>query len=77
MSDCYAKKVGTEINVYEEECCLEPGQYTLTCLEKEDGDGWKTGSSVVIQGETYCDDFTDGSEMSVDIAITGNIFSYL
>jgi len=70
VSDCYAKKVGTEINVYEEECCLEPGQYTLTCLEKEDGDGWKTGSSVVIQGETYCDDFTDGSEMSVDIAIT-------
>ena len=64
------------MNVFVEECCIEPGDYTLKCLEKEDGDGWNSGSSVVIQGETYCDDFTDGSQMSVDVTITGNVLGF-
>ena len=70
-SDWYKRGVGTGANVYEEECCIEPGLQTLTCLDGT-GDGWDSpGSSVVIEGETYCDDFNNGASYTVDVIING------
>jgi hypothetical protein len=39
-----------------EDCCLPPGQYVLSC-DSDGGDGWGSGASIVIAGQTYCDAF--------------------
>jgi len=79
-SDWYKRGVGTEANVYEEECCIEPGLQTLTCLDGT-GDGWSEtgspGSSVVIEGESYCDDFKDGASYTVDVIINAGTSYYV
>ena len=49
-------------------CALSPGEYTLICADSY-GDGWN-GAQLTIQGVTYCDDFTDGSEMMAQVTIT-------
>ena len=51
-------------------CALSPGEYTLICSDSF-GDGWGDGQ-LTIQGVTYCDDFTEGSEMTTQVTITGS-----
>merc|ERR1719221_1881340 len=43
---------------YTEECCLEMGDYNLTCLDAY-GDGWE-GAAITIDGVAYCRYFSDG-----------------
>ena len=50
-------------------CSLSPGEYTLVCTDSY-GNGWN-GARVTIQGVKYCDKFIDGSEMQVQVIITG------
>ena len=40
---------------YTERCCLEPGQYTITCFNKRP-EGWN-GGSLELLGHQYCNDF--------------------
>ena len=40
----------------EKDCCLAPGNHTLTCYNRREPHGWKKGF-IVINGERYCDDF--------------------
>ena len=41
---------------YIQRCCLEPGQHTLTCINKRKPYGWDDGY-IEIQGHRYCNDF--------------------
>ena len=41
---------------YIQRCCLEPDEYTLTCINKIKPFGWGDGY-IEIQGHRYCDDF--------------------
>ena len=50
---------------YVEECCLQPGTYTLDC-KCTYGDGWH-GGYVEIAGVRYCDDFLFGSNQTVAV----------
>jgi len=43
---------------YTEECCLEMGDYDLTCLDAY-GDGYH-GATITIDGVAYCRDFEEG-----------------
>jgi hypothetical protein len=60
--------------VVHEQCCLAPGNYTLTCMAS-DGAGWspegsaEMDSHLDIAGQAYCADFTRGSARSVAFAI--------
>ena len=51
--------IGIEYENYKEyiqRCCLKPGEYTLTCMNKQSPNGWGPGY-IEIQGQRYCDDF--------------------
>ena len=43
-------------NLYTQRCCLKPGQYTLTCVNRRNPVGWGEGY-LDIQGHRYCNDF--------------------
>ena len=59
---------------YTEECCLNPGVYTLKCKNEED-DGWY-GGFLEIQGKHYCKDFLDGDEKSVQVTIVSGKYGF-
>ena len=40
----------------EKDCCLAPGNHTLTCYNRREPHGWKNGF-ILVNGERYCDDF--------------------
>ena len=61
----YGRKHGE----YAEKCVLTPGEYTLKCKDSH-GDGWHKGF-IEIQGHKYCEDFTEGSEKTEQVIITG------
>ena len=50
-----------------QECCLLPGEYTLTCKDSY-GDGWH-GGFMTIEGQNYCEGFTSGKEELHDVII--------
>ena len=52
---------------YSSQCCLAPGDYTLTCKDSY-GDGWH-GGFMEIQGNKYCKDFKAGSSATVTVTI--------
>ena len=54
---------------YTEQCCLEPGNYNLECKDSY-GDGWH-GAYIEVNGETYCESFSTGSEETSQIIIEG------
>ena len=57
--------------VQENDCCLAPGNHTLTCYNTRKPHGWKQGF-IVINGERYCDDFI-GYKAMRRVIINGNI----
>ena len=57
--------------IKESDCCLAPGNHTLTCYNMRQPDGWNLGF-IVINGERYCDDFI-GYTARRRITINGNI----
>jgi len=68
LGTCVSDAAGYQADqVYSEECCLEAGQYTLTCDDSYK-DGWH-GGFITIQGKQYCEDFTDGHQQAQDIDI--------
>ena len=56
---------------YIHRCCLNPGNYTLICRNKEKPHGWNDGY-IEIQGHRYCDDFLSYRVMQ-KISLQGNI----
>ena len=52
---------------YTERCCLNDGVYTLKCQDSY-GDGWH-GGFIEVRGTEYCEDFTGGSDKSIQIPI--------
>ena len=48
-------KHGNYIRVIQR-CCLRPGPYVLTCINKKKPYGWGEGY-IEIQGHRYCNDF--------------------
>ena len=51
-----------ETNRYLHRCCLQPGEYLLTCINKRNPYGWNHGY-IEIQGHRYCDDFLSYKSM--------------
>ena len=49
------------------ECCLMPGEYTLTCKDAA-GDGWH-GGYVTINGQKFCKNFRCGSTETHQVLI--------
>ena len=48
-------------------CCVEPGNYTLTCYNTKKPMGWK-GGYMEFLGHRYCDDFMGfGSSRGIKI----------
>ena len=48
--------VGNENHIHFYRCCLLPGHYTLTCMNKKSEFGWGN-LTFEIDGKRYCDDF--------------------
>ena len=53
-----------------ENCCLQPGIYTLVCQNNVDSLGWGN-AYLEIQGNRYCDDFA-GMTLMETIHIKGS-----
>ena len=58
LGNCVSKQKYENMQDYNEECCLAPGDYDLYCKCSR-GDGWH-GGYIEIDGKKYCDDFMDG-----------------
>ena len=59
---------------YKESCSLEKGKYTLSCKESN-GKGWDKGF-VKIEEIEYCESFTSGFEMNVELSLGILTFHY-
>jgi len=59
-----------EHSTFHEQCCVNPGNFTLRCLDLF-GDGWH-GGYITIGSERFCDDFLSGLEQGVVVNIDGN-----
>ena len=57
------------MEIHYERCCLLPGQYTLTCINKRSKYGWGN-AFLEIAGKRYCDDFVGFKAMRT-ISILG------
>merc|ERR1719510_2899676 len=55
LDTCQSDGTYGDNHIYNEQCCLLPGVYTLTCLDSY-GDGWH-GGRITILGNIFCDDF--------------------
>ena len=60
IGSCQSSQDYTDNADFSQECCLPAGTYTLTCKDSYP-DGWN-GGFMEINGETYCDTFTDDEE---------------
>ena len=58
---------------YHKSCLLPEWANTLSCKDSY-GDGWN-GGKITIQGKTYCETFTQGHEMTVQVIVEGKIIS--
>ena len=68
LGTCSSAQIYLPFQDFNEQCCLAPGMYNLTCVDSY-GDGW-SGAEITIQGVTYCDDFTEGTEMMAQVTVT-------
>ena len=66
---CWSFETYTALSDYTQTCYLPQGEYTLVCSDSY-GDGWN-GAKITFEGVTYCDNFDQGSEMQVQVIITG------
>ena len=70
LGTCNSKEETYEDNKkYLHKCCLKPGKYVLTCINKRTRYGWNN-SYIEIQAYRYCDDFMSYQIMQT-IAIKG------
>jgi len=75
LGSCSSEETYGNFNNYIKQCCLAPAAHTLTCQDSY-GDGW-SGGSIEIQGQTYCEDFFDGSSVTTEVIIhTGKYIKY-
>ena len=56
-----------EIGTVNEEVCIQQGTHKLVCNDAA-GDGWH-GGYIEIENKRYCDNFTSGSNMTIDVTI--------
>ena len=59
LGSCYGPKwtiSDDENELHYDRCCLLPGRYTLTCINKKSEFGWGN-ITFEINGKQYCDDF--------------------
>ena len=69
---CFKSQTHTDEKVYSEKgCCVQPGNYTLTCYNTKSPYGWKNGK-ITINGQDYCDDFI-GYKAMRRVTIKGEI----
>ena len=55
---------------YTQQCCLEPGHYSLECKDSY-GDGW-TGGYIVVDGIKHCETFSS-SVQTIEIIRQGTV----
>lgn len=75
IGSCYGPKLG---NTYDsntmrttyDRCCLLPGEYTLTCVNKKSEYGWGN-AYLEIDGARYCDDFSGSWKAMRKISVYG------
>ena len=67
---CTSQQTYGDNKDYEENCCQDPGVYTLNC-KSSNGNGWH-GGYIEINGEKYCDDFTSGDLKTVRLKFEQN-----
>ena len=73
LGSCYGPKLTIsydENELYYDICCLLPGRYTLTCINKKSEFGWGN-TKFEINGKRYCDDFVGFKAMRT-IIVEGN-----
>ena len=70
LGKCSSAEKYTDHDTFSEECCLAPGEYTLSCVDSY-GDGWN-GGLVEILGKQYCGDgnYWDLKEEDINIRNT-------
>ena len=56
LESCNNGWTGNENETHYFRCCLQPGQHTLTCINKKSEFGWGN-VTFEIDGKRYCDDF--------------------
>ena len=56
-----------EIGIVSEEVCIQRGTHKLVCNDTA-GDGWH-GGYIEIDNKRYCDNFTSGSDMTIEVTI--------
>ena len=74
LESCYGPKLGWNYSpneIHYERCCLPPGQYTLSCLNRQSKYGWGN-ASLEIDGKRYCDDFVGFKAMRT-VSVLGKI----
>ena len=67
LDSCQSNGGYGDYNEYTQQCCLEPGSYSLECKDSW-GDGWN-GGYIELDGVKYCDGFTSGTEETHEITI--------
>ena len=70
IDQCVGKQNYISEHQFFENCCLQPGVYTLVCQNKVGSLGWGN-AYVEIQGNRYCDDFA-GRPLMETIDIKGS-----
>jgi len=73
LGTCVSRDEYWDNQVYYEECCLESGNYVLTCSDSG-GDGWG-GAYLLINYRSYCRDF-DGYEYSQNFTVAEQSVDY-
>ena len=74
FGNCASGQVYENNQIYTEECCQEEGDYQLVCKDSY-GDGW-SGGFLEINGDTYCEEFTQGHEKVEEVTMSGTPCSY-
>ena len=70
IDQCVGKQNYISDYQFFENCCLQPGVYTLVCQNKIGNLGWGN-AHLEIQGNRYCDDFA-GMTLMETIHIKGS-----
>ena len=74
LESCYGPKHGFDYSpneIHYDRCCLPPGQYTLTCINRQSKYGWGN-AFLEIDGKRYCDDFV-GFKAMRKVSVLGKI----
>ena len=71
LGPCRSIHVFENYMEYIQRCCVPPGTQTLTCINKEKDEGWKS-ASLEYQSRIYCNDFMSYKVMS-HVQVIGNV----